>query len=226
MGRLVVWVVLAVLVSAGRMAPAAASGMDDGRAFVTAGVVRYSQRTDRFGLHLPPWDRVEIWGLEFKDEPAIGAPVTVVPFAAGILPVTLTVAAAAAGETCAEEEPPWLITLSPVTRADFYDAVPVTKERAAAYPFDVAVIYPAAEDAAYVAPADIDPTDIPDGFGRIHIRGAVDLDHDRHADVLFVNFCTKAHERDQPYTRCDYVSSRTYLRAAGDWLVVAETQPC
>jgi hypothetical protein len=228
MKRQIIWVASVVFGLQGGLVPAAGYGNDDGdgRAFATATVARYSGHTNQAGLHLPPWDRVEIWGVAFKDKPAIGAPVTVIPFAAAVPPMTLSVASVAGGESCAGEEPPWLVGLEPVTRTDFFDAAPVAADRAAAYPFDVAVVYPAAESAAYLAPADIDEAAMPDDFGRSHIHGAVDLSGDRRADVLFIKYCTKRLERDQPYTQCDYVSTRTYHRTSGGWRVVDETQPC
>jgi len=226
MERTFIGAVLVVLGLLGGAAPAAAHAPGDERAFAAAGVARYSGRTNQAGLHLPPWDRIEVWGTVFKVKPAIGAPVTVIPFAAGIPPITLAVASAVAGETCEDEAPPWLVGLTPVTRTDFFDAAPAAADRAAAHPFDVAVLFPAADGAAYMAPADVDEADMPEDFGRAHVRGAVDLDGDRRADVLFINYCTKRFERDKSFTQCDYVSTLTYRRAADGWLVVDETQPC
>ena len=95
------------------------------RDFAIARVIRTSDQTNEAGRYLPPWDRVEIWGISFKTKPMIGDRVTVVALAPGIPSLKLSMRNVAAEVACVDDEPPrWQIELDPVSRADFFDASP------------------------------------------------------------------------------------------------------
>jgi hypothetical protein len=197
------------------------------RDYTVANVVRTSDRTNDAGRYLPPWNRVEIWGASFKTKPIIGDDVTAVAFVPGIQPLTLTISDVIAEEACVDDEPTrWRVELEPVTRTDFFDATPVDGDRAEETPFDVAVLYPAVAAVSRVDRQGIDPADIPDGFARAHVRGAIDFAGDGRPEVLFIDFCTKMSERTLDPAQCEYLSSRTYVRSTGRWDRVDEIQPC
>jgi len=197
------------------------------RDFAIARVIRTSDQTNEAGRHLPPWDRVEIWGISFKTKPMIGDRVTVVVLAPGLPSLGLTIRNVAAQVACVDDDPPrWQIELDPVTRADFFAASPIDDDRAAETPFDAAVLYPAVPTASRVDRRDIDPASIPDGLNRPNVSGAVDLTGDGRPEVLFLDFCTKVSERALDPSQCDYHSSRTYVRSTGQWDRFDEAQPC
>ena len=205
-----------------------ASAQSKAKVYTDGTVLRWSENKNKHGRMQPPWTKVEVTNIGMKRRPNKGELVTVVPFALKIQPLTLKVTGTKKGTKCIDSEPDWWeVKLEPVTRKDFYAASPVAKDRAQEYPFDVAVLYPAARTARFVARASVKRGDVPKRFGRHNIVAGVDLTGNRQPDILYLKYCTKAYERQKPYWRCEgYTSSATYARRRGRWRKIDSSGPC
>lgn len=172
----------------------------------------------------PPWTRIEITGVGFRSEPQRGAKVTVVPFSteAPSFPLTITVARQA-GTCGAAPHPWWEVGLAPVTAPELHKVKALTY-RAENVPIDAAVISPAAEGARYIEGARLPQSDVPGGYAAKAVKGAVDLDKDGKADVVFLEFCCGT--KDKVFPQCFSTCSAVYRRIDNKWVLLGKASPC
>jgi len=185
-------------------------------------IARTSKRTNRHGNNIPPWTSAQIFVDGFKVRLKAGVDVTVVPLAAGVQPFALKVRSVKAVERCGGEAKVWQPKLPAVRRADL-----LAHKVADGHQFDALVLYPTRKRARFVSPKRLPKSAIPKGFRRHNLMGGVDLNGDRRADLLFVAFCVKAHERHmKPGPKCEYIGSSIYKRRGRRWVVHKDYLPC
>lgn len=183
----------------------------------TGDVSRKSNRKDSDGFDLPPWDRVEVAGLYFKQRPVSGALVTVVPLGVNIEPVDVKIAKAKACERMLEELPIQCeVELAPLTLRAFFEYEPPS-DRRSDLPFRVLVLYPRVSNARALSKSELRPAMLPQGVSPNVVSAAVDLTGDGMPDVLVTDFCCDAPGRSD---NCDYTCGKTRIREGRSWKVV------
>jgi hypothetical protein len=172
----------------------------------------------------PPWIRIEITGVGFRSPPQTAAAVTVVPFAPDAPSFPLTIESGRRAGSCGRPPQPWWeVGLAPATAPALHKVKAMTY-RAENVPIDVAVIFPAAEGARYIARDRLPKSDIPGGFAPQAVKGAVDLDKDGKADLVFLEFCCGT--KDKVFPQCFSTCSAVYRRVKGKWVLLGKASPC
>jgi hypothetical protein len=194
---------------------------------VGKGVVwRTSGNKDVQGRYLPPWKEIRITNIfEFKRRPVVGEKVTVIPLDAEISPLDLTITKAEKKENPCNERLPglWEVELEPISVKEFFEVAP-TPSRAAEYPFDVAVIYPAVKVARQIQKAQLTREVLPKGVSINTVKAAIDLTDDRKPDVVIVEYCCG--DTKKPAGECDYTCGKTFKRTGSGWKLVETSSPC
>jgi hypothetical protein len=194
---------------------------------VGLGVVwRTSEKKDAHGMHLPPWKEVKVANVfGFKRRPVLGSKVTVIPLGAGVPPLDLRIVKAVEKEDACDESLPnwWEVELEPIKLREFFDAEPLAR-RAAEFPFDVAVLYPAVKGARQIDKSRLVKSELPKGVALDTVTAALDLTDDGKPDVLFVEYCCGDEKR--PADDCDYTCGKTYMKSGNSWKLVDTSAPC
>lgn len=212
-----------------------ASGMDQAQMrkqvpevqTIGTGVVwRTSGNKDAQGRDLPPWKEIRITNIfEFKKRPVVGDKVTVIPLDVAISPLELTITEAKKKENPCNERLTglWEVELEPISVKEFFEVSP-TPSRAAEYPFDVAVIYPAVKIARQIKQSQLSREVLPKGVSINTVKAAIDLTEDRTPDVVIVAYCCG--DTKKPAGDCDYTCSKTFKRTGNGWKLVETSAPC
>ncbi len=189
----------------------------------TGDVSRRSNKRDRDGFEMPPWTRVEVTGLYFKNRPVTGEFVTVVPLGVGIEPIDLKIANAKACERVFQELPDRQceVELAPLTPRVFFEYEP-SSDRRSDLPFQVLVLYPRVSNARALSKAELRREMLPQGVSPNVVSAAVDLTGDGMPDVLVTDFCCDAPGRSD---NCDYTCGKTRIREGNSWKVVHSSIP-
>lgn len=187
---------------------------------------RISENKDEHGRYLPPWKEIRITNIfEFKRKPAIGDKVTVIPLAADISPLDLRIIKAEKKENACNERLPgwWEVELELITLKRFFDIEPITN-RAAEFPFDVAVIYPAVTVARQIKKGQIMKGTLPKGVAINTVKAALDLTGGGKPDVVIVEYCCG--DTKKPADECDLTCGKTFKRVRNSWKLVDTSAPC
>jgi hypothetical protein len=191
------------------------------------GVVwRISENKDEHGSFLPPWKEIRITNIfEFKRRPAIGNKVTVIPLAVDIPPLDLRILKAEEKENACDESMPdwWEVELEPIKLKEFFEIAPILN-RAAEYPFDVAIIYPAVKVARQMKKDQLTRAMLPKGVSINTVKAAIDLTGDRKPEVVIVEYCCGRMKK--PADECDYTCGKTFKRLRNAWKLVDTSAPC
>lgn len=194
---------------------------------VAHGVVwRVSDRQDEHGHFLPPWKEVRIANIfGFSSKPAVGRSVTVIPLDVNILPFELKIIKAErmpAG--CREESPAWWqVELEPVKSKEFHETAALPK-RAAEFPFDVAILYPAIKSARQIAKEHLTAKMLPKGISVPTVKAAIDITNDRQPDILLAEFCCK--DTKKPGESCDLTCGKSFKKVGSAWRLIGSSNPC
>lgn len=189
-------------------------------------VWRTSENKDEQGKYLPPWKEIVITNIsEFKRRPTIGDKVTVIPLVADISPLDLRIVKAEKKENpCDEGLPPlWDVKLEPIRLKRFFDIEPLPN-RAAEFPLDVAVIYPAVKVARQINKIHLTKGTLPKGVSIDTVKVALDLTDDRNPDVIVIEYCCGATKK--PADECDYTCGKTFKKVRNAWKLVDSSAPC
>lgn len=202
-------------------------GKGKGSAFfvATTGLVRRTpvSRSPN-GEARPPWRLVEITKVGFKVNPKAGAMVTVVPLTGKAPSFSLSVVDSARKPACGRPRKPWFsVLLSSVDSAEL-KAIDPWPYRGEDVPIDVAVLFPEVKGARFIERKDVPQSDIPGGFLRRTVHGAIDLDGDAKADVLILQYCWS--DPKMIFPECNAVTGRVYRRVKGKWKLIGKPTPC
>jgi hypothetical protein len=191
------------------------------------GVVwRISENRGEHGSVLPPWREVRVTNIfEFKRRPAAGEKVTIIPLEADLPPLDLRIIKAEKKENTCDERLPgwWEVELEPIKLRGFFEVTPAPN-RAAEYPFDVAVIYPAVKVARQMKRAQLTGGTIPKGVSISTVKAAIDLTDDRKPDVVIVEYCCG--DPKKPAGECDYTCGKIFMKQRNAWKLVRTSAPC
>lgn len=194
---------------------------------VGRGVVwRISENKGDHGRFLPPWKEIRIGNVfEFKRRPAIGDKVTVVPLIVDIQPLDLRILKAEEKEDACDESLPhwWEVELEPIKQKEFFEIAPILN-RAAEFPFDVAIIYPAVKVARQMTKDQLTRAPLPKGVSPSTVKASIDLTGDRKPEVIIVEYCCGRTKK--PPVDCDYTCSKTFKRLRNGWKLVETSAPC
>lgn len=184
------------------------------------GVVwRTSQKQDEHCRYLPPWKEIKITNIfEFKRRPATAAKVTIVPLAVNISPLDLKILKVEKKENACEGLPAgWGVELEPIQLKEFFEIAP-TADRAAEFPFDVAVLYPAVKYARQIKKEHLARANLPKGVALNTVKAALDLTADGKPDVVIVEYCCD--DTKKRADGCDYTCGKTFKRVPNTWKLV------
>lgn len=191
------------------------------------GVVwRKSETKDDHGMHVPPWKEIKVTNVvAFKRKPVVGSKVTVIPLAAGIPPLDLRIVKAEKREDACDEGLPawWEVELEPIKLKEFFDFEPAAG-RAAQFPFDVAVLYPAVKVARQMNKGQLVKGMLPKGVAINTVKAALDLTDDGKPDVVIVEYCCG--DAKKPADGCDYACGKTFKKFRNTWRLVDTSAPC
>ncbi len=194
---------------------------------VGEGVVwRISDNKDEHGSLLPPWKEIRITNIfEFKRSPVIGEKVTVIPLDADISPLDLRVIKAQKKENPCNERLPnwWEVELEPIKLKEFFEIEPIPT-RAAEFPFNVAIIYPAVKVARQMKKEQLMRGALPKGVSINTVKAAIDLNDDRKLDVVIVEYCCG--DTKKPADDCDYTCGKTFKKVRNSWKLIDTRTPC
>lgn len=194
---------------------------------VAQGVVwRISDRQDEHGHFLPPWKEVRIANIfRFNSKPAVGGSVTVIPLDVSILPFELKIIKAEKTQAgCRGESPAWWeVELEPVKSREFYETAALPK-RAAEFPFDVAILYPAIKSARQITKEHLTAKMLPKEIAIPTVKAAIDITSDRQPDILLAEFCCK--DTKKPAENCDLTCSKSFKKAGSAWQPIGSSNPC
>ena len=187
-------------------------------------VWRTSDRKDRHGSYLPPWKEVKVANLFFKEKPATGSKVTVIPLGVGIAPFDLKIIKAEKQRFgCNEREPyAWAVELESITHHKFFEIAPLPNRREEV-PFNVCVIYPAVSLAHQLKKGQLRSGMLPTGISINTVTAAIDVTNDQKPDVLIAEFCCNDSSKSGG---CDYMCGKTFKKVRGNWKLVDEYAPC
>jgi hypothetical protein len=187
-------------------------------------VLRTSDKKDQHGSYLPPWKEVKVGDIFFKDKPAIGSKVTIIPLVEGIAPFDLKIASAKKEKFgCDKREPyAWAIELELIRHQEFFDVAPLPNRREEV-PFDVCVIYPAVAVARHLKQEQLRSSMLPKGISINTVTAAIDLTNDDKPDVLIAEYCCNESSKSG---ECDYMCGKTFKKVRSIWKLVDEYAPC
>ena len=189
-------------------------------------VWRTSENKDEHGSFLPPWKEIRITNIfEFKRTPAIGDKVTVIPLVVDIPPLDLKILKAEEKKNACDESMPdwWEVELEPIKLKEFFEIMPIFN-RAAEFPFDVVIIYPAVRVAWQIKNDQLTRAMLPQGVSINTVKAAIDLTNDRKPDVVIVEYCCGRTKK--PAAECDYTCGKTFKRFRNAWKLVDTSAPC
>jgi hypothetical protein len=187
-------------------------------------VWRVSDTKNDNGRYLPPWKEITIPTLGFKRRPAVGDRVTVIPLDSGISPLDLRIIKTEKKEDACDERLPayWEVELEPIKLKKFFDFEP-NPDRAAEYPFDVVVIYPAVKVARQISKARLTKGVLPGGVSIDTTKAAIDLTNDGKPDVVVIEYCC---EGTKKIDECDYTCGKTFKKVRNSWKLIDTSTPC
>jgi len=191
------------------------------------GVVwRTSETKDSRGMYLPPWKEIKVTNIfRFKRKPVVGSKVTVIPLAAGIPPLDLRIIKTEKKVDACDERLPasWEVELEPIKLQKFFDVEPAAN-RAAEFPFDVAILYPAVKVARQINEGQLVKGTFPKGISIDTVKVALDLTDDGKPDVIIVEYCCGGTKK--PADTCDYTCGKTFKKLRNVWKLVDTLAPC
>jgi hypothetical protein len=194
------------------------------RSIAEVSVWRTSDRKDQHGSYLPPWKEVKVVNIFFKEKPAAGSKVTIIPLGVGIAPFDLKIVKAEKQEFgCNEREPnAWAVELESITHQNFFEIAPLPNRREEV-PFDVCVIYPAVAVARQLKKRQLRSGMLPKGISINTVTAAIDVTNDHKPDVLITDFCCNDSSKSEG---CDYMCGRTFKKVRSIWKLIDEYAPC
>ena len=194
---------------------------------VGEGVVwRISDNKGEQGNFLPPWTEVKITNVSgFNKKPAVGEKVTVIPLDVDIASLELRIVKAEKREdTCDRRVRAWWeVELELVKQKVIFDIAPGAN-RAAEYPFDVCVIYPAVNFANQIKRERLTKNMLPRGIAIKTVKAAIDLTNDGKPDILVVDYCCG--NPSQSAENCDYTCGKTFKKIRNTWKLIDTSTPC
>lgn len=172
----------------------------------------------------PPWRLVEITKVGFKVNPKAGTKVTVVPLTGKAPSFSLSVVDSAQKPACGQPAKPWFSVLLSSVDSPQLKAIDPWPYRGEDLPIDVAVLFPEVRGAKFIEREQVPQSDIPGGFLRRTVHGAIDFDGDAKADVLILQYCQGNPKRIFP--ECTAVTGRVYRRVKNEWKLIGKPTPC
>ncbi|MHA1538309.1 MAG: hypothetical protein ACTSUD_12190 [Alphaproteobacteria bacterium] len=191
----------------------------------TTGLVRRTPVSRSPGAEArPPWRLVEITKVGFKVNPKAGTKVTVVPLTTKAPSFSLSVVDSAKKPACGSPSRPWFQVLLSEVDSAALRAVDAWPYRGENLPIDVAVFFPEVKGARFIERGKVPQSDIPGGFLRRTVHGAIDLDGDARPDVIFLQYCRG--DAKKIFPECNALTGRVYRRIQGKWQPIGKPTPC
>jgi hypothetical protein len=194
------------------------------RSIAEASIWRTSDKRDQHGSYLPPWKEVKVASIFFKEKPAVGSRVTVIPLGVSISPFDLKIVKAEKQESGCDEDKPyaWAVELESITNRTFFEIAPLPNRREEV-PFNVCVIYPAVAVARQLEKGQLSSGVLPKRVSINTVTAAIDITNDHKPDVLIAEFCCSDSSKSEG---CDYMCGKTFKKVRSIWKLIDEYVPC
>ena len=199
--------------------------MPPAQTIAAAVIWRLSDTKGDQGL-LPPWKEVRVTNVfGFKKRPVVGRKVTIIPLDVDVAPFDLRIVKRTEQKECDDPELSswWEVDLELVKDKRIFDIAPALN-RAAEYPFEVAVIYPAVSFAKQIVKTQLKEEILPRRVLVSTVKAAIDLTNDGKPDALILEYCCDNPKRS--LSECDYTCGKTFKKIRGVWKLIDTSAPC